>query len=76
MSTVIGAINSMIRGSGKSRRQVSMEMGRNEGYVSTTVQTRARPRVDVLVEIAKACGYELQLVGHDETIVIDNKPDK
>jgi hypothetical protein len=76
MSTVIGAINSMIRGSGKSRRQVSMDMKRNEGYLTATVQKKSRIRVDVLVEIANACGYELQLVGNGETIVIDNKPDE
>ncbi len=76
MSTVIGAINSMIRGSGKSRRQVSMEMGRTETYLNTIVRNKRRPRVDVLVEIADACGYELQLVGNGETIVIDNEPDE
>lgn len=75
MPTVIGAINSMIRNSGKNRQQISLEMGRSKTYLTTTIQTRARPRVDVLVEIAKACNYELQLVGHDETIVIDNKPE-
>lgn len=75
MSTVIGAINSMIRGSGKNRQQLSLEMGRSKTYLTTTIQTRARPRVDVLVEIANACGYELQLVGNGETIVIDNEPD-
>jgi hypothetical protein len=75
MSTAIGAINSMIRGSGKSRRQVSLEMGREETYLNTIVRRKYRPRIDILVEIANVCGYELQLVGNGETIVIDNEPD-
>ena len=73
MATVISAINAMVRGSGKNRQQISLEMGRSKTYLTATVQKKVRPRTDVLVEIAKACGYKLQLVGHDETIVIDNK---
>ena len=71
MTTPVGAIGAMVSGSGKSRRQISLEMGRHENFLTTKIQERSSPRADSLAEIAAACGYQLQLVGHGEVIVID-----
>lgn len=71
MATPIGAISAMVSGSGMSRRQVSLKMGRHENFITTKIQERGVPKMDTLAEIAAVCGYQLQLVGHGETIVID-----
>ena len=61
----------MVNGSGMSRRQVSLQLGHHENFITTKIQERGIPKVDTLAEIAAVCGYQLQLVGHGETIVID-----
>lgn len=71
MATPIEAVSTMIRRSGKSRRQISLELGLHENSITTLVQKGNVPKTEKLAEIAAACGYQLQLVGHGETIVID-----
>ena len=71
MATTLGAISAMCKRSGMSRINVSKSMGRNDTYIQSLLGKRATPSGDILAEIAAVCGYQLQLVGHGETIVID-----
>ena len=71
MASTTGAISAAVNGSGKSRRQVSIDLGRNETFIGTAIQRRRDVQTSVMAEIAAVCGYQLQLVGHGETIVID-----
>ena len=49
--------------SGKSARQISRDMGRSENFISATIHQGSIPGVDLLGEIADACGFELVAVG-------------
>ena len=51
--------------SGKSGRQVSREMGRSENFISATIHQGSIPGIDLLSEIADACGFQIYAVGHD-----------
>lgn len=61
-------IRHMVTMSGKSGIQVSRDIGRSDNYLWSMVRNETTPRTDLLVKIAEACGYEVQLVGHDETL--------
>lgn len=71
MASTLGAISAMCNGSGMSRIQISRKMGRADTYIQGMFVRRSTPSGDILAEIAAVCGYQLQLVGHGETIVID-----
>lgn len=49
---------------------VSEEIGRNRSHMSNMLSRGSTPQADTLARIAKACGYELQLVGRGEIIQI------
>lgn len=61
--------------SGMSRRQLSVSMGRYPQYLNQKVNDKQTPKADTLAEVARVCGYELLLRGHDTEIIID-PPDK
>lgn len=67
----------MVKASGKSQYQVSTDAGRAKAYVSVLKSGRVDPSSRVLADLAHACGYDLQLVGHGETLPLDgtSKPD-
>jgi hypothetical protein len=65
------AIERMCAQAGRSKRSLSLDMGRSEKFIQVYTSTARRPSSDVLADIAHACGYRLQLVGHGETIDID-----
>ena len=58
------AIDKMCEEAGKSQRTVSKEIGRNPSFLSTSMSKGSVPRVDTMVKIAGACGFELVLRGH------------
>ena len=67
------AVRHMIAVSGMSQRQISRDIGKTDTFVSATLSKRqgARPSCALMSDIAGACGYSLQLVGHGETITLD-----
>ncbi len=66
-------LNHMIRNSGKNRQEISREINRSDNYLRVVIGKKSIPAVDMFATIARACGYELHLIGHDEDIVIDPK---
>ena len=63
-------VTHMVRGSGKSARDVSREMGRHYQFITNTVTRKSVPKLDTFVKIAVACGYEVVLRGHGEEVTI------
>lgn len=56
-------IRRMIRMSGKTAAQISREMGKSSGYLSVVLADKRIPRTDLLVKIASACGYHVEIYG-------------
>lgn len=54
-------IRHMLAMSGKSAAQVSREIGTDSNHVSVILSSGRTPRVDLLIKIADACGYALEL---------------
>lgn len=52
----------MVNSSGKSRRALSLEMGKSENYLSSLISQNSRPTADTLALVAKHCGYVLACV--------------
>ena len=65
------AMRHIIKKSGSSQRQVSRDLGRADTYISARLVTGAEPSCALMSDIARACGYSLQLVGHGETLTLD-----
>ena len=65
------AIRQMCRTAQMGTVAVSEEIGRNRSYVGNMLSRGSTPQADTLAKIAKACGYELLLKGHGETLTID-----
>lgn len=67
----IALLNHMVRMTRKSRREISESMGRSASYIGSIAHRKTIPAIDVFSEIAKACDYEVHVIGHDEDIVVD-----
>lgn len=68
----------MVDGCGLTQRQIEARAGRYTGWIGQTL-ARPRPGADLIADVAKACGYTLQLVPMDggTTITIgDDVPDR
>lgn len=66
------AVTRMIKSSGKSKSEVSLEIGKHRNFVSSSQQSEDwSPQVNTLKAIAQACGYRVVLEGNGERIVID-----
>lgn len=65
-----GLIRHMIDKSGKTGVEVSGDIGRSGNYIWAMLRNGTTPRADLLASIAAACGYELVLSGHGETILV------
>lgn len=65
-----GAIRHMVGGSGLSSREVSRDMGRSPRYLINLYKQGNNPSASIMAEISKACGYDMRLVGHGQTIHI------
>ena len=66
-------IQHMIKTSGKRGVRVSSELGKSKNYISAMIAQQNDPSCQTMAAIAKVCGYDLILKGHDEEIVIDPK---
>jgi hypothetical protein len=70
------AMRAMIEACGLTHKQLEARTGRYGGWVGQTL-ARPRPGADLLAEIARACGYRLELVPMDgaaESIAIGPDP--
>lgn len=69
------AVREMVRASGMSAYAASRKAGRASAYISVLLSRGVDPSSRVLADIAIACGYTLQLVGHGEVIELDGTHD-
>lgn len=58
------ALREMVAGSGMSAYRLSRTIGRSKSYVSTLLESGSMPGVDTFVQLAHACGYEVEVTGH------------
>ena len=58
------AMRYVVEQSGLTHRQIESRAGRYGGWVGQTL-SRPRPGADLLAELARACGYRLELVPMD-----------
>lgn len=66
------AVSLMAMRAGKSRSEVSVEIGRSRSFISASqAKGEWSPQVRTLLEIAHTCGYRLELARDDERIVLD-----
>lgn len=65
------AVRRMVDRSGLSGYEVSRKAGRATAYVSVMLSRGVDPSTRVMADLAAACGYTLQLVGHGETLILD-----
>lgn len=65
------ALRHMVDVSGLGGYGVSRAAGRAPSYVSVVLRRHGDVACSVLADLATACGYSLQLVGHGETLTLD-----
>lgn len=61
----IEAIRTIVEESGLTHRQIAGRLGRYDTYVSQILTRGRDPLVSTLADIARACGYRLDLVPMD-----------
>lgn len=59
------AIRAMMASSGLTHRQIAHRLGKYDTYVSQVLSRGKTPQTDTLTDIARACGYRLDLVPLD-----------
>ena len=62
------AIREMAACAGKTLKQISNELRRNDRYLSVMLREGTVPSVSLLSAIAKSCGYDVVLIGHGEAL--------
>ena len=69
----LDAVRLMLERSNTTPYRAAVSMGRSPTYVSSMLRRGSVPSADILSEIARACGYRLDLVPLDgsEAIHID-----
>ena len=65
------AIRRMVDESGTTYAQVSRDLSRNDRYIAVMLSAGNTPSATLLARIANACGYELTLIGHGETLRLE-----
>lgn len=69
-----GAIQAAVERSGKSKRQVSRDIGRSDSFLAAATSRGNVPSTELMAHVSKACGMELQLTDGETVIAI--KPSK
>lgn len=64
-------VTRMVDKSGLSRFDVSMKMGKSKTFISNYATTGRIPSAALLAEVARACGYEVHIIGHGEDITVE-----
>lgn len=72
------AVRAMLDDAGLSPYAASLKMGKAHSYVLSAIKRKGGISATVIADIARACGYTLQLVPDDgtDTITIDAPTDK
>lgn len=70
-----GAMQALVNGSGKSRRAVSLSLGLGENVLTSYASRGVIPGLPLIARIASVCGYTMQFVKDNDTIVIDPEED-
>ena len=65
------AVTHVVAQSGKTAKDVSLEMGLTSNFITNTKARKSAPRLDTFAHIAKICGYEVVIRGHGEEITIE-----
>lgn len=70
------AARAIVEECGLTHRQIEARAGRYGGWIGQTL-ARPRPGADLLADLARSCGYRLELVPMDggDHIVIGDSPD-
>lgn len=70
------AARAIVEGCGLTHRQIEARAGRYGGWIGQTL-ARPRPGADLLADLARSCGYRLELVPMDggDSIVIGDASD-
>ena len=71
------ALREIVTRSGLTHRQLESRLHRSSGYIGQAL-SRPKPGCDTVAEIARACGYRLELVPMDggESITIGDHTDE
>lgn len=64
MLTLGEMLRRMIELSGESARKISRDIGRSDGFIGQMLYRGSVPGIDLLSEIANACGFRLYAIGH------------
>jgi DNA-binding helix-turn-helix protein len=56
-------IKMMVNNSNKSYREVSLELGKTQGYVSALISQNSSPNLATFIKIAEACNCIVNLSG-------------
>lgn len=62
----------MVNNSNKSYREVSLELGKTQGYVSALISQNSSPSLATFIKIAEACNYTVSLSGDFGQIELNN----
>lgn len=66
------ATNMLIYSSGKAQRKIAEEMKRSPTFLSAYITCGRTPSVKIFTEIAKVCGWKVQIVSDKgETYVLE-----
>ena len=68
------AVRHMCETSGQKIAEVSKAIGRSRAFLSNMLTRGNNPRIDTLIEIARACGYRVVLEGQGERIELEPTP--
>lgn len=68
------AVRHMCEASGQKIAEVSKAIGRSRAFLSNMLTRGNNPRIDTLISIAQACGYQVVLEGHGEKVVLEPTP--
>ena len=61
----------MVNKSGLGGSGVSAAMGKERRFIADYTNKGRMPTVPLFTQIAKACGYEVHIIGHGEDITVE-----
>lgn len=66
-------IRHLVDSAGLTLAEASRALGHNARYLSTMLTEGTTPRLDLLISIARTCGYAVELHGHGEVLVLADR---
>ena len=62
--------NAILAASGKSKRQISLELGHDEYWAKTISNYRPSPQLATIADMARAAGYRIDIVNNETNEVL------